>query len=271
MRSKTISAIILVVPLSILVLHDVYNKQSIEWISTLHSSPSNFANPYHKKQELFTEEHEEQKNYEYFARALDCRYNNSYQNQNYKKKAMDFLSNEQIISRCSDCSSYFNTINSNGFAPITQEEMKTPLAFSYTVHKDIGVLEMFLSLYFRPTDAHCIHVDAKADPKIFKTVLSIVNCYNEVFPESLVFMPRQVVPVFWGTGGSTLEADFVCYRELMARSNKWKVVGNVAGTELPFVSIQRFRQKLKDSNGFSINLSYNINLDRVKHYWEMER
>ena len=131
---------------------------------------------------------------------------------------------------------------------------------------------MFLSLYFRPTDAHCIHIDAKADPKVFKTVLGLVHCYNEVFPNALVFIPRQVIPVFWGLGGTLMEADFICYRELMARSDKWKYVGNVAGTELPFVSIQRFRQKIKDSNGVSVSVGKITKFgDRMQHYWEMER
>ena len=210
-------------------------------------------------------------NYEYFAKSLNCKNKSSYQNPAFKKEAQAFLSNEHIIARCSDCSSYFDIINSNGFDPPTPEEKEWPLAFAYTVHKQIGILEMFLALYFRPTDAHCIHVDAKAKPEIFKTVLGIVQCYNKVFPQSLVFMPRQSIPVFWGAGGSMMEADAICYRELMARSKKWKYVGNIAGTELPFVSIQRFRQKLRRLGGNSMAIARNNDPSRLEKIYDTLR
>ena len=269
-KIQTNVPIISFVLLTILVSYYAGSKQLIQWISPLQREPSSYIMP-EGKQQLLAGEKMDLKNFEYFAKTLDCRDKNSYQNQSYKSEALEFLSNKQIISRCSDCSGYFDTINSNGFAPSTQVEVETPLAFAFTVHKEIGILEVFLSLNFRPTDAYCIHVDAKADTEIFKTVSSLVHCYNEVFPDSLVFLPRQAIPVFWGSGGSTMEADFICYRELMARSNKWKYVGNVAGTELPFVSIQRFRQKLKEANGYSFTIGKNSFADRMKHFWELER
>lgn len=214
---------------------------------------------------------EDIKSYKQLALNLDCQDNSSYNDPRFKSAARDFLTNSEIVARCSNCSEYFEAINSNGFAQTTTEELETPLAFAYTVHKDIGILEAFLSLYFRPMDAHCIHVDAKADMGIYKTVQSIVRCYNEVFPESLVFISRQSIPVFWGKGGSMMEADIICYRELISRSNKWKYVSNVAGTELPFVSIQRFRQKLRDANGNSIRITRKKFPHRHNHIYEIMR
>lgn len=266
---KIVAAIVFGVCLILLMIfgmNDVGKQSTLRWIPSISGS-----NNCGKETIDLNEEKIIYTNYEYFDTSLDCQDNSSFRNPDLMEEAQKFMSNEEIIKRCADCSRYFDVISSNGFAPITEEEIATPLAFAYTVHKEIGILEMFLALYFRPTDAHCIHVDAKADPHTFKTVLSIVQCYNKLFPESLVFMARQSIPVFWGAGGSILEADFICYRELMARSEKWKYVGNVAGTELPFVSIQRFRQRLKDSNGFSINLSFNTHGGRMKQYWELDR
>jgi beta-galactosidase beta subunit len=50
-----------------------------------------------------------------------------------------------------------------------------PLAMSHTVHEDVSVLEAMLALTFRPSDAHCIHVDKKAKEHIKKAVISLVR------------------------------------------------------------------------------------------------
>ena len=66
-------------------------------------------------------------------------------------------------------------IDTFAFLPATRAERQFPLAFSFTVHKQIGILEMFLSLYFRPTDSYCFHVDEKAHKDIKKAVQGIVK------------------------------------------------------------------------------------------------
>ena len=55
------------------------------------------------------------------------------------------------------------------------------LAFSHTLHYEIGIFEIQMTLLFHPRNSHCIYVDQKADPKVFQAVKGIVNCYNERF------------------------------------------------------------------------------------------
>ena len=42
-----------------------------------------------------------------------------------------------------------------------EEENAFPLAYMHSVHTDVGIFEMFLSLMFRPHNFHCIHIDFK--------------------------------------------------------------------------------------------------------------
>ena len=203
--------------------------------------------------------------------SLECEKGQYRRNSTFQLETRYLLSEEQIINRTSHCSNYFSKISSNGFRPITKEEEETPLAFSFLAHKQIGILEIFMALYFRPTDAYCIHVDAKASTIVLDAVKGIVNCYNEAFPESVVFIPRHVTSVYWGKGGSILEADWICYRELAERSKKWKYVSNMAASELPFVSIQRFRQKLKEAGGNVMVIGTNKHLQRQKRFWVTTR
>ena len=55
------------------------------------------------------------------------------------------------------------------------------LAISHTVHKEIGIFEMMMSLFYHPRNSHCFFIDQKADPKVFKAVNGIVKCYREIF------------------------------------------------------------------------------------------
>lgn len=80
-----------------------------------------------------------------------------------------------FIFRTSNCDEYFALIDTFAFEPVTREEQKFPLAFSFQAHKHIGVMEMFLALYFRPTDSYCIHVDEKAGKKVKQAVNAVVG------------------------------------------------------------------------------------------------
>ena len=44
----------------------------------------------------------------------------------------------------------------------------------------VGLLEILLAVIARPGDAVCIHLDAKADVKVFLAVTSLVKCYGKV-------------------------------------------------------------------------------------------
>ena len=64
------------------------------------------------------------------------------------------------MERTNNCVNYFKTLNTVAFDPMTREEEAFPLAFAYTVHENIAIVEMFLALFFRPTDYHLslIHI-----------------------------------------------------------------------------------------------------------------
>ena len=181
--------------------------------------------------------------------ALDCSNDTYYQSVEFKSASIAAFSEEGILSRTQDCLRYFEEMPSHGFHPLTPEESDFPLAFTYNIKTDPGVFEIFLSQYFRPTDSYCIHIDAKADDKVNVAVKQIVNCYNALFPDTHIFVAEKSVAVFTEKGGSMMEADWICYKELIKRSGSWKMVANVAGTEMPMESIQEFRNKLKKAGG----------------------
>ena len=154
---------------------------------------------------------------------------------------------------------------------MTREEEAFPLAFAYTVHENIAIVEMFLALFFRPTDYHCIHVDIKASNETLANIKSIVKCYQEMFPQSKIFLARNPVPVFWGQGGTMMEADMLCYRQLMVLSEAWKMVANIAGSELPFVSHQKFREVLKRSDSSVVYVMPNNLPGRQTEHYQLMR
>ena len=162
-------------------------------------------------------------------------------------------------------------MNTVAFDPTTREEEAFPLAFAFTVHENIAIVEMFLALFFRPTDYHCIHVDIKASDETLANIKSIVTCYQEMFPHSKIFLARNPVPVFWAQGGTMMEADMLCYKQLMELSETWKMVANVAGSELPFVSHQKFREVLKRSGGSVVYVMPNDIPGRQTEHYQLKR
>ena len=49
-----------------------------------------------------------------------------------------------------------------------------PMAYSFLVHKDLPIFEIFMSMHFRPEDFYCVHLDSKVRiTQIFNVWLSI--------------------------------------------------------------------------------------------------
>ncbi len=46
------------------------------------------------------------------------------------------------------------------------------------VCSQIGILEQFLASTFRPSDSICIHIDAKAEDKVWNAAKAVINCYK---------------------------------------------------------------------------------------------
>ncbi len=87
----------------------------------------------------------------------------------------DFLSADKVIERTRNCSHYFSTMQPTLFLSELYEynvkdctnpdsdmyRQKFSVAFAHMVHDEPGIFELFMLLYFRPYNSHCVHIDAK--------------------------------------------------------------------------------------------------------------
>ena len=94
------------------------------------------------------------------------------------------------------------------------ENIPTRIAFSFVVHDQPGLFEILLHLMFRPYHAYCIYIDAKTKREIRKAFENIVNCYQEIFPWTNIFLIKRPHQISWGTY-SLLDADLTCLDQLM--------------------------------------------------------
>ena len=169
---------------------------------------------------------------------------------------------QEVILRTNDCNEYFQTFPILG---VNEDLMKLekriiqqphPIAFSHLVHKDIAILEIFLSLYFRPNNYHCIHIDKKAEEKHKQAIANLVACYASKVQSGAIFTipENESVSVGWG-GNTILVADMKCLKMLLEYKNNknisWTHSSSIAGSELPIVSYSTFHNKL------SLNLAQN--------------
>ena len=92
-----------------------------------------------------------------------------------------FVSDDQVQKRLSNCSSYFSAVNTTALLPIL--ELETSLAFSIVVHNQIGLFESLMASIFRPQNSYCIFIDAKASSKFKTLVKALISCYTHQFPK----------------------------------------------------------------------------------------
>lgn len=205
--------------------------------------------------------------------SIDCHEESSYSSEEVKQLTAQFLSPTQILARTSDCDNYFTIIKTFGLAPFLDSETEYPLAFSHGVHTQPGLLELFLSLTFRPMDSHCIHVDAKAPDEVQAAIMGIVKCYNYKFKKANVFVAKHSIPVFWGHH-SVLDIDLMCMRQLREAprsQQKWRALLNPAGSELPLKSINSIRQILFSKRENIIPIHHSINAYRQATRFKLTR
>jgi hypothetical protein len=163
---------------------------------------------------------------------------------------------DEVIRRSNDCKNYFNTFPilgaNDGFVEAERSILldSQPLAYSHLVHRDVSVLEVFLSLYFRPNNFHCIHVDKNADDLYKNAINNLIQCYSLKVKNGAIFTlsDDESVSVKWGSN-TMLEADMKCLKKLLQYTNgtniSWNYVFSVAGSELPIVTYSTFVKKLK--------------------------
>ncbi|TRY78000.1 hypothetical protein TCAL_08602 [Tigriopus californicus] len=172
----------------------------------------------------------------------------------------NFLSERKMLERTiamEECDSYFTMISSQALHQVTEEETNFPLAFSHLIHENVGILEMFLSTHFRPTDTHCIVIDQKSTVEVQKATKAVVNCYQRRFPRNPMFIVDNNISVYNGHI-SILQAELDCLEELEKRNKEWKMFLNLAGNDLPLVSMTKIRETLsnhKDQNNFDLGFT----------------
>ena len=64
----------------------------------------------------------------------------------------------------------------------------------------------------------------------------MIKCYKETFPESVLFIAPDPIPIYW-SDFSLLQADLECMEYLLSEHSTWKYFINQAGTAMPAVTI----------------------------------
>lgn len=173
--------------------------------------------------------------------------------QNWTFGNQEFYSRNATFQRLQNCQNYFQAFKTiSAGKPVTQEELQTPLAFSIIAHNQISLLETLIASIFRPHNAYCIFVDAKASPEFQDMVSNLVDCYKSQFPQSNIFKAGNSHPIYWAHI-SMLEADIRCLDLLLEsdrrRLHQWQYFINQPGTSLPTQKVDEIARKLSRLKG----------------------
>ena len=167
---------------------------------------------------------------------------------------------DAIIKRTKDCKKYFANYPVLYFNRIIEKyEKKTlkpaySLAFSHLLHKEIAIYEAFLSIYFRPNDFYCIHVDKESKEKVWKAVEGLVKCYSSkmIHGKIVLLDKKESFKVHWAQD-QMLKADLKCIERLLelrkGSKSPWRYSISMAGSELPLVTYATLRSRLANALG----------------------
>ena len=128
--------------------------------------------------------------------------------------------------------------------PLSEDELKFPIAFSILTYREIELTERLLRLIYRPHNYYCIHVDPKMTESGQNALRSIANCLTNVF------IANELIDVQWG-GMSLLEAEISCMRTLWPYT-EWKYYLNLAGQEFPLKTNRQIVAILKELQGANV-------------------
>ncbi|KAM7099223.1 N-acetyllactosaminide beta-1,6-N-acetylglucosaminyl-transferase isoform 4-T6 [Molossus nigricans] len=128
---------------------------------------------------------------------------------------------------------------------LSEEEAGFPLAYTMTIHKDLGTFERLFRAIYMPQNVYCVHVDEKATAAFKGAVEQLLSC----FPNA--FLASKTEPVVYG-GISRLQADLNCLRDLVASEVPWKYAINTCGQDFPLKTNKEIVQYLKGFKGKNI-------------------
>ena len=109
---------------------------------------------------------------------------------------------------------------------VSSEELSYPLAFSILIHANVEQFDALLRTIYREHNHYCVHVDLKAPPELYESVVNRSKCVSNIY------LPSHRVNVSWGQF-SVLEAERSCQAELLRRSTDWKYYLNLANSDIP--------------------------------------
>ena len=156
---------------------------------------------------------------------------------------------------------------------VSEEEASFPIAFTIMTFKNLCQLERLVAAIFRQHNPICIHVDARAPNarRIHRSLQNILKCYH-ASGFTNVFLASRLVDVEWATF-SSLEADLVCMRDLLAvakpgtspaNSNQnqktypWKYLINLSGNEFPLKTNLEMVRLLRRLDGANVIEGYEM-------------
>ena len=167
---------------------------------------------------------------------------------------------DAIIERTKDCSKYFEVYPVLYFSEVLKNYEKlnlksaSSIAFSHLLHKEIAIYEAFLSVYFRPNNFYCIHIDKESRDKAWKAVQGLVKCYSTKMIYGKIFLidKKDSLKVRWGRD-QMLKADLKCIEKLVqfreGSKSPWTHSISMAGSELPLVTYASLHTKLSKALG----------------------
>ena len=151
------------------------------------------------------------------------------------------MSDEEYVHITKDCDSFIQT-RTYLASRVTEEEKAFPIAYSILMFEHVEQTERLLRAVYRPQNAYCIHVDAKSKDSVYQAMVSIANCFDNVF------LASERIDVRWAWF-PVLEAEIVCMRDLLHRYTAWKYFINLTGREFPLRTNLELVRILKAYNG----------------------
>ncbi|CAF0945015.1 unnamed protein product [Didymodactylos carnosus] len=151
-------------------------------------------------------------------------------------------------------------IELNGFysRPITAIEYNYTIAFTILAYKHFYQFQVLLRTLYSRSNFHCIHVDVKAPIIMYKYVVKLSECLENVYLSPVRLTVR------WA-GFSILEAERSCQLLLLNKEKTWKYYMNLAGTELPLQTNYERANILALGNGLKNDITSYKNTHLYRH------
>ena len=156
-----------------------------------------------------------------------------------------------------NCSKTYDDFISSSY--ISKNELKFPIAYEMLIHYKKSRIQQYIRLLkniYRHHNYYCIHIDKKSPTRWTKLVRNVASCFPNVI------VTKKQIKVEYARS-SILYAHFECFRELMLKSESWKYVISLHGTELPLVTNREIVAFLNKMNGTNV-ISKGVNAKDMK-------